>query len=82
MSRSGCGWIYERKVAKRKCHCTEEVGHEKLQEADVPYNSGWAGELRKGQVIRIIATTTVDFVCMRLDNLKERFDQARTKSIT
>ena len=51
----------------------------KLQEAHVPYNTGWAGELKKGQVIRIIATTTVDFVCMRLDNLKERFDQARTK---
>ena len=30
-------------------------------------------------MIRIIATTTVDLVCMRLDNLKERFDQARTK---
>jgi uncharacterized protein len=51
----------------------------KLKEAHVPYNSGWAGELKNGQVIRIIATTTVDFVCMRLDNLKERFDQARTK---
>src|SRR3990170_2682714 len=51
----------------------------KLQEAHVPYNTGWAGELKKGQVIRILATTTVDFVCMRLDNLKERFDQARTK---
>jgi uncharacterized protein YcgI (DUF1989 family) len=51
----------------------------KLQEAHVPYNTGWAGELKKGQVIRIIATTTVDFVCMRLENLKERFDQARTK---
>ena len=51
----------------------------KLQEAHVPYNSGWAGELKSGQVIRIIATTTVDFVCMKRDNLKERFDQARTK---
>ena len=51
----------------------------KLQEDHVPYNTGWAGELKKGQVIRIIATTTIDFVCMRLDNLKERFDQARTK---
>ena len=51
----------------------------KLQEAHVPYNSGWAGELKTRQVIRILATTTVDFVCMRRDNLKERFDQARTK---
>jgi hypothetical protein len=51
----------------------------KVKEAHVPYNSGWAGELKHGQVIRILATTTVDFVCMRLDTLKERFDQARTK---
>src|SRR3972149_11554433 len=51
----------------------------KLQEAHVAYNTGWAGELKKGQVIRILATTTVDFVCCRRENLKERFDQARTK---
>ena len=37
----------------------------KVKEAHVPYNSGWAGELKNEQVIRIIATTTVDFVCMR-----------------
>ncbi|MBI4529818.1 MAG: urea carboxylase-associated family protein [Deltaproteobacteria bacterium] len=51
----------------------------KLKETHVPYNTGWAGELRKGQVIRVLATTTVDFVAFRLDNLRERFDQARTK---
>ena len=51
----------------------------KLREERVPYNTGWAGELKKGQVIRIIATTTVDFVCFKRQNLKERFDQARTK---
>ena len=51
----------------------------KLKEAHVPHNTGWVGDLKKGQVIRIIATTTVDFVCMRRENLKERFDQARTK---
>lgn len=50
-----------------------------LSQTHVPYNSGWAGELKKGQVIRITATTTVDFVCMKLQNLRERFDQARTK---
>jgi uncharacterized protein YcgI (DUF1989 family) len=50
-----------------------------LSEQHVPYNTGWAGELKKGQVIRITATTTVDFVCMKRDNLRERFDQARTK---
>jgi uncharacterized protein YcgI (DUF1989 family) len=50
-----------------------------LSQTHVPYNTGWAGELKKGQVIRITATTTVDFVCMRLENFRERFDQARTK---
>jgi uncharacterized protein YcgI (DUF1989 family) len=51
----------------------------KLKEQHVPYNTGWAGDIKKGQVVRITATTTVDFVCFRRENLKERFDQARTK---
>ena len=50
-----------------------------LQKIHVPHNTGWAGELKTGQVIRIVATTTVDFVFFRLQNLRERFDQARTK---
>lgn len=45
----------------------------------VPYNSGWVGDLGKGQVIRIIGTTTVDFLVLDRHNLRERFDQARTK---
>jgi uncharacterized protein len=45
----------------------------------LPYNTGWAGELKKDQILRITATTTVDFVFFRLQNLRERFDQARTK---
>jgi uncharacterized protein YcgI (DUF1989 family) len=52
---------------------------QKIIETHVPYNTGWAGELKQGQVIRITATTTVDFVCFRRENLRERFDQARTK---
>jgi len=51
----------------------------KIREETVPYNTGWAADLRKGQVLRITATTTVDVVCFRRENLKERFDQARTK---
>ena len=51
----------------------------KLKEIHVTYNTGWAGELKERQVIRIIATTTVDFVAFKRQNLKERFDQARTK---
>ena len=47
-------------------HCTSRGKSvmKKVKEAHVPYNSGWAGELKNGQVIRIVATTTVDFVCM------------------
>ncbi len=51
----------------------------KINEVHVPHNTGWAGELKQDQVIRISATTTVDFVCLRRQNLRERFDQARTK---
>jgi uncharacterized protein YcgI (DUF1989 family) len=51
----------------------------KVLEKHLPYNTGWAGEIKQGQMLRITATTTVDFVCFRLANLKERFDQARTK---
>ncbi|MFB3122750.1 MAG: DUF1989 domain-containing protein, partial [Candidatus Binatia bacterium] len=50
-----------------------------MSEETVPYNTGWVGELKKGQVIRIAATTTVDFVAFDRQNLRERFDQARTK---
>jgi len=51
----------------------------KVKEQHLPFNTGWAGEIKKGQVLRIIAITTVDFVCFKRENLKERFDQARTK---
>jgi len=40
---------------------------------------GLALELRKGQLIRIAGRQTVDFVAFNLDNLSERFDQARTR---
>jgi len=50
-----------------------------IVEAHVPHNSGWSAEMKKGQIIRIAATTTVDFVFFKLQNLRERFDQARTK---
>ena len=46
----------------------------------IPYNTGRAYTLKKGQYIRIIGRSTVDFVAFNLDNLSERFDQARTKS--
>jgi hypothetical protein len=51
----------------------------KLREETVAYNTGWAAELPGGRIIRIVGTTTVDFVAFDLHNLRERFDQARTK---
>jgi uncharacterized protein YcgI (DUF1989 family) len=55
------------------------ISMKKIFEAHVPHNSGWSAQMNSGQIIRIIATTTVDFVCFRQQNLRERFDQARTK---
>ncbi len=51
----------------------------KLREETVPYNTGWAAELKKGQVLRIAGLSIVDFVAFDRQNLRERFDQARTK---
>lgn len=52
-----------------------------VEDTVVPKNTGKAFTLRKGQRIRIIGEpgSIVDFVVFNLDNLKERFDQARTK---
>ncbi|MDP6559263.1 MAG: urea carboxylase-associated family protein [Candidatus Binatia bacterium] len=50
-----------------------------IREETVPYNTGWAADMKKGQIIRLTATTTIDFVAFDRNNLKERFDQARTK---
>src|SRR5258705_7677013 len=50
-----------------------------ISETHVPHNTGWSAEMKQGQVTRITATTTVDFVFFKLDNLVERFDQPRTK---
>jgi len=57
------------------------VVRELIEEIVVPRNSGRAFTLRKNQSIRIIGGPgcIVDFVVFNLDNLKERFDQARTK---
>ena len=46
----------------------------------VPKNTGKSFIVRKGQKIRVSAESIVDFVAFNLDNLKERFDQARTKA--
>jgi hypothetical protein len=46
-----------------------------ILEHHVPHNTGWSGEMKHGEIIRITAATTVDFVFFKLQNLLERFDQ-------
>jgi uncharacterized protein len=43
-------------------------------------NTGFAFDLKKGQLARITSQTIIDFVCFNRANLCERFDQARTKA--
>ena len=50
-----------------------------LTEYPAPHNTGWSGEVEKGQVVRLTATTTIDFIAFEKANIRERFDQARTK---
>lgn len=49
------------------------------QEVVIARNTGRAFILKRGQHIRVIGESTADFVAFNLDNLRERFDQARTK---
>jgi len=51
-----------------------------LKSEVVPKNSGAAFEVKKGQRLRIAGRSIVDFVAFNLDDLNERFDQARTKT--
>ena len=51
-----------------------------LKNEVVPKNSGAAFEVKKGQRLRIAGRSIVDFVAFNLDDLNERFDQARTKT--
>ena len=50
-----------------------------LEEVIMPYNTGKSFIVKKGQRIRVTAESIVDYVPFNLDNLRERFDQARTK---
>jgi len=51
-----------------------------LQSQVVAKNSGAALPLRKGQRLRVAGKSIVDFVAFNLNDLTERFDQARTKT--
>jgi uncharacterized protein YcgI (DUF1989 family) len=50
-----------------------------LSEHGLATNTGWAGTLQKGQLLHVTAMTGVALVCFNAHDLKERFDQARTK---
>ncbi len=50
-----------------------------ISEAVIKSNTGKTFPVKKGQVIRVIGESTADFVVFNLRNVKERFDQARTK---
>ena len=51
-----------------------------IKEILVPANTGRAVTVAKGQRLRVYATTIVDFVAFDQHNLRDRFDQARTKT--
>ena len=50
-----------------------------IEDVSMPTNTGKAFIVKKGHHIRVSATSTVDFVAFNLHNLRDRFDQARTK---
>ena len=51
-----------------------------LWERQLERNIGYAFDMEAGQCARITSQTIIDFVCFNRDNLRERFDQARTKA--
>lgn len=46
----------------------------------VKHNTGMAFEVKKDRYIQVFGTSIVDFIAFNLNNLNERFDQARTKA--
>ncbi len=50
-----------------------------IQDVVIAKNTGRTFTLKKGQHIRVIGESTADFLPFNLDNLRERFNQARTK---
>jgi uncharacterized protein YcgI (DUF1989 family) len=51
-----------------------------LKEVTIPSNSGKSFIVMKGNCICVIGESIADFVVFNFENLKERFDQARTKA--
>ena len=50
-----------------------------ISEDVIPKNTGKAFIVKRGETIRVVGESTADFVVFNLNDLKERFDQARTK---
>jgi len=50
-----------------------------LQTTTVEHNTGKSFVVRQGEVFRVSGESTCDLVVFKLENLRERFDQARTK---
>jgi uncharacterized protein YcgI (DUF1989 family) len=51
-----------------------------IKQETIPNNTGRAYVVKKGQRIRVSGTTIVDFVAFNHANLRDRFDQDRTKA--
>ena len=51
-----------------------------LWQRELPRNIGFAFDMKAGQSVRVTSQTIIDFVCFCRENLRERFDQARTKA--
>lgn len=50
-----------------------------VSDETAPRNTGWAGEMKRGQVLRLTARTIIDFVALDAADPSETFDQAPTK---
>ena len=50
-----------------------------ISESVIKSNTGKTFAVKKGQIIRVTGESTADYVVFNLHNVKERFDQARTK---
>ncbi|HEU4343997.1 MAG TPA: urea carboxylase-associated family protein [Candidatus Binatia bacterium] len=50
-----------------------------ISESVIKSNTGKTFIVKKGQIIRVMGESTADFVVFNSRNVKERFDQARTK---
>ena len=57
----------------------KDIGGKVSSESVIPNNTGMAFTMKTGQCMRVIGESTADFVIFNLNDVRERFDQARTK---